>query len=132
MTPPKPIQIEIAPGELVDKITILEIKCARIADPGKLSNVRIELESLTAARDRAVPTSPRFESLTAELKRLNEALWEIEDEIRDCERRQEFGPEFVRLARSVYQTNDRRAAVKRQLNELLGSKLLEEKSYAVY
>src|SRR5438128_2303857 len=123
----KPITVEIAPGELIDKITILEIKNERIADTAKLRNVRVELEALCAARDQAMEKSDGLTRLTAELKAVNEALWEIEDDIRDCERHRDFGPRFIELARSVYRQNDRRAAVKRQINELLGSKLIEEK-----
>jgi len=132
MTQAKPILVETAPGELIDKLTILEIKLERIKEAVKQQHVRIELETLTAARDRSMAPSPALSALTAELKRLNEALWDIEDQIRDREREQDFGPEFIRLARSVYHTNDRRAAVKRQINDLLGSKLVEEKSYAAY
>lgn len=132
MTHSKPILVLTAPGELVDKITILEIKTERIQDAAKLKNVRLELETLAAAREQTLPPSPELAQLTAELKRMNVALWDVEDQIRDCERRQDFGPEFVRLARSVYHSNDRRAAVKRQINELLGSALIEEKSYAAY
>ncbi len=128
----KPILVEIAPGELIDKITILEIKSERIADAGKLKNVRVELQVLEAARDAAMAASAELADLTAQLKQVNEALWEIEDAIRDCERGQDFGPKFIELARSVYHSNDRRAALKRQINELLGSKLIEEKSYAAY
>jgi Family of unknown function (DUF6165) len=132
MTQIKPILVLTAPGELVDKITILEIKTERIQDAGKLKNVRLELETLAAARDQSLAPPPELAALTAELKRMNAALWDIEDQIRDCERRQDFGPEFIRLARSVYHSNDRRAAVKREINELLGSALIEEKSYAAY
>jgi hypothetical protein len=128
----KSILVEIAPGELMDKLTILEIKCERISDPAKLANVGVERETLVAARDRAIAASPELAGLTAELKRINEALWEIEDRVRECERRQDFGPEFISLARSVYHSNDHRANLKRQINELLGSKLIEEKSYAAY
>jgi hypothetical protein len=128
----KPILVEVAPGELIDKITILEIKSERIADAGKLKNVRVELDVLAAARDAAMAASAELAELTAQLKQVNEALWEIEDAIRDCERGQDFGPKFIELARSVYHSNDRRAALKRQINELLGSKLIEEKSYAAY
>ncbi len=128
----KPILVEIAPGELIDKITILEIKSERIADAGKLKNVRVELQVLEAARDAAMAASAELAELTAQLKQVNEALWEIEDAIRDCERGGDFGPKFIELARSVYHSNDRRAALKRQINELLGSKLVEEKSYAAY
>ena len=128
----KPILVEIAPGELIDKITILEIKIERIADPDKLNNVRVELEVLERVRDEAVEPSPLLGDVAARLKRVNEALWDIEDDIRDCERRQDFGPRFIELARSVYRSNDQRAAVKREVNELLGSKLIEEKSYTDY
>ncbi len=128
----KPITVEIAPGELIDKITILEIKSERIADAEKLRNVRVELETLVAARDQALTKSEALTRLTADLKAVNEALWQIEDEIRGCERSNDFGPRFIELARSVYRQNDRRAAVKRQINELLGSKLIEEKSYTAY
>jgi hypothetical protein len=130
--PAKPILVEIAPGELIDKITILQIKSERIADVDKLRNVRVELEVLETARDGAMAATGELSALTAQLKQVNEALWEIEDGIRDCERERDFGPKFVELARSVYHSNDRRAALKRQINELLGSKLIEEKSYAAY
>ena len=126
------VMIEIAPGELIDKITILEIKAERISDPGKLENVRIELESLEQSRDDAVPGSADLDRLTAGLKAVNEELWVIEDDIRDCERAGDFGDRFIELARSVYKTNDRRAALKRKINTLLGSRMVEEKSYQPY
>jgi predicted O-linked N-acetylglucosamine transferase (SPINDLY family)/ADP-heptose:LPS heptosyltransferase len=126
------IQVEIAPGELVDKITILEIKRARIRDATKLRNVHAELTTLNASRDQGLPPSDRLTALTAELKKVNEALWEIEDEIRICERGQDFSSRFIELARSVYHQNDRRAVLKRHINELLGSKLIEEKAYVDY
>ena len=126
----RPITVEIAPGELIDKITILEIKSERITDAAKAHHVGTELALLVAARDWTVPGSAELARLANELKAVNEALWQIEDEIRLCERDEDFGPRFVALARSVYRTNDRRAALKRQINELLGSKLIEEKSYA--
>lgn len=119
-----------AVGELCDKITILEIKAARIADPVKLANVRHELALLEALKQERVASSAEHERLAGELKRVNEALWDIEDAIRDCERRADFGAEFVSLARSVYKTNDIRAALKRELNVLHGSSVIEEKSYA--
>src|SRR5262249_10135572 len=123
---------EVAPGELVDKITILRIKAERLTDGPKLHNVRVELTVLEAALERAVPPSAELTRLTADLKAVNEALWQIEDDMRDCERHQDFGPRFIELARSVYHTNDRRAALKRQVNELLGSRIVEEKSYTDY
>jgi Tfp pilus assembly protein PilF len=125
----KAVSVEIAPGELIDKITILQIKAKRITAPDKLRNVRAELAALTAARDRCLPTSPELSALTAELRAINEALWVTEDDIRQCERSQNFGPPFVELARSVYGQNDRRAALKRRINELLGSAFHEEKQY---
>jgi plasmid replication initiation protein len=127
-----PLSIEVAPGELIDKITILEIKSERIADPAKLANVRTELATLAAARRRSISDSAALSGLSQQLKAVNEALWDIEDAIRLCERDQDFGPRFVELARSVYRQNDRRAAIKRKINELLGSKLIEEKDYAPY
>ena len=128
----KTILVETAPGELIDKITILEIKTERMTDADKLKNVRIELETLNTARHEALPAGPELDRLTAVLKHVNEALWDIEDRIRDCERNQDFGSQFIELARSVYRSNDQRAALKRQINALLGSKLVEEKSYAKY
>ncbi|HEV3005288.1 MAG TPA: tetratricopeptide repeat protein [Pirellulales bacterium] len=129
---PRPITIEVAAGELLDKLTILRIKAARITDPARLRNVQDELEVLEAARGASLGDSRELAELTAELTAVNEALWDIEDEIRVCERQGDFGPRFVELARSVYHRNDHRAAVKRRINELLGSKLIEEKSYATY
>ena len=127
-----PLQVEVSAGELVDKITILEIKAERIADPDKLANVHRELRSLTATRERALDRSPELDEFTAELRRINECLWKIEDDIRDCERNGDFGERFIELARAVYRTNDRRAAAKRKINDLLGSALVEEKNYADY
>lgn len=122
--------IETAPGELIDKITILEIKSDRMSDSEKLRNVRNELDAVRSARDRTIRQSDTLTSLTAELRSVNETLWDIEDQIRSCERAGDFGPKFVDLARSVYHNNDRRAALKREINVLLGSKIIEEKSYA--
>jgi hypothetical protein len=127
----RPLLVEVAPGELLDKLTILQIKSERIADPRKLENVRAEMAALTAARDTLEP-SPRLAELVAQLKAVNEALWDVEDAIRLCERDQDFGPRFIALARSVYHTNDRRAALKRAINELLHSSLIEEKDYIDY
>jgi len=126
------ILIEVAPGELIDKLTILEIKKANITDPAKLRNVQHEYDVLARVLAEQVPSSEALTGLTAELKAINGELWKIEDEIRDCERDRDFGPKFIELARAVYHTNDRRAAVKRQINELLDSPIIEEKSYAAY
>jgi hypothetical protein len=132
MTSTSTISVEIAPGELIDKITILEIKSERIRDVDKLTNIRTELATLVACRELAIEPSPELAALTTELKQVNESLWQIEDEIRECERHRDFGPKFIELARSVYKSNDRRSALKRQINELLGSRLIEEKSYSEY
>lgn len=126
------IKVEIAPGELIDKITILEIKLERMADAAKLANVRIEYDILMKVLEREVQGSPELWALTGELKAINGELWTIEDDIRDFERASDFGPKFVALARSVYRTNDKRAATKRKVNALLNSVIIEEKSYAAY
>ena len=131
-TEKRSVTVEIAPGELIDKITILEIKSERIADPGKLANVRHELAILEACRDRAIPPVPELAALARELKAVNQKLWAIEDDIRECEAREDFGADFVALARAVYRNNDHRAAVKRHINRLLGSAIVEEKSYKTY
>jgi tetratricopeptide (TPR) repeat protein len=124
------IAVPVSPGELIDKITILQIKSVQLTDPAKLRNVRHELDELALARDQAVPGSPELDQLASELRSVNEALWQIEDEIRLCERRQEFGPRFVELARAVYHQNDRRVALKRRIGEVAGSELVEEKDYS--
>ena len=126
------VTVDISPGELVDKITILEIKLERITDETKLQNVRTEWTILTRARDANLPCSTELDDLTAKLKEANEKLWMIEDDIRNCERQKDFSDEFIRLARAVYFNNDVRARLKRRINELLGSPLIEEKSYATY
>jgi hypothetical protein len=126
------IRIEVAPGELIDKLTILEIKRERIQDPAKHANVEVEFAALQSAYEAAIPPSKALLDLRAQLRDANARLWDIEDEIRDCEREQDFGPKFVALARAVYRTNDRRSAVKREINMLLGSALIEEKSYRSY
>jgi hypothetical protein len=126
------IQVPVSYGELIDKITILEIKARQITDPAKLANVRNELDLLNAtwASDAASQTDIGDER--ARLLAVNEALWDIEDRIRLKERAQAFDAEFVELARSVYFRNDERAAVKREINLKLGSHLVEEKSYQDY
>jgi Flp pilus assembly protein TadD len=126
------VMVEVSPGELLDKITILRIKLERIADAEKLHNVRVQLETLEASRGAALPDGQDLDRLTAELKAVNESLWEIEDDIRECEREGDFGTRFIELARSVYRCNDQRAAVKRRIDQLLGSRLVEEKSYEEY
>ena len=126
------IKVDVAPGELFDKITILEIKSERISDPEKLENVRRELGALRDARDAVIERSTELDRLSAALRAVNEALWNLEDDIRACEREKDFGPRFVELARAVYLTNDKRSAIKREINALLGAAFFEEKSYAPY
>ena len=126
------LRIEVSVGELIDKLTILEIKRARIADAAKLANVTRKWDSLDAARRAAGLDRADLAALTARLKSVNETLWDIEDDIRDCERRGDFGPDFIRLARAVYRTNDERAALKRRIDLMLGSRLMEEKNYSPY
>lgn len=126
------LRIAVAPGELIDKITILEIKAERIDDPDKVENVEYELKLLRDTLKSEVPPSEQLDRLTGDLKRVNEALWKIEDDIRDHERAQRFDSRFIELARSVYRTNDERAAIKRRINDLLGSAIKEEKSYSPY
>ncbi len=128
----KDILVPISPGELLDKITILRIKAARITDPAKLHNVRVELEALERTWRECGAAIAAVADDEAALLRVNETLWEIEDKIRDKERAQRFDAEFIELARAVYVTNDERAAIKKRINLALGSRLVEEKSYASY
>lgn len=126
------IAVPVSFGELIDKMTILEIKTERIGDAAKVANVRTELDMLneTWATHGASGTDIRDER--ARLRAVNEALWDIEDRIRVKEKAKEFDADFVELARSVYVRNDERAAVKREINLKLGSTLVEEKSYQDY
>jgi hypothetical protein len=127
------VQVPVSVGELIDKLTILAIKDARIGEDAKLANVRREREALEAVAVAAgLRQLPGLAELEEALRAVNGELWTIEDRIRDCERQGDFGPGFVELARAVYVTNDRRAALKRQINALSGSELVEEKSYAAY
>lgn len=116
-------------GELIDKITILEIKAERLTAPAALANVQRELDALRAVEAQLAP-DPELARVKAELTRVNAALWDIEDDIREKEAAQDFGPGFIALARAVYRTNDERAALKREINRLTASELVEEKSYA--
>ncbi len=127
-----PILAPVSVGELIDKIVILEIKAARIADPDKLREVARELDLLSRIDYGAPQCRPDVDALRRELKSVNETLWDIEDRIRECERAQDFGPAFVELARAVYSTNDRRATLKRRINEVSGSALSEAKAYPSY
>ena len=127
----KDILVPISPGELLDKITILRIKSARIADQAKLANVRLELELLENTWHEARGETDVAADERA-LQTVNERLWDIEDRIREKEGRRVFDQEFIELARSVYIENDQRAALKKRISLALGSRLLEEKSYRGY
>jgi transcriptional regulator of nitric oxide reductase len=126
------IKVPVSPGEVLDKITILEIKSERISDPEKAANVRAELALLQESWAENIKDSDVIKDLHARLKEINEALWEIEDDIRDKERAKEFDAQFIELARAVYVTNDQRSQVKKELNLHLGSEIIEEKSYQDY
>lgn len=125
------ITIEVAPGELIDKLTILDIKLDRIEDREKRRNVHRERHALAEACS-VLGDLKSLAVLTDRLRKVNETLWIIEDEIRDCERNGDFGAGFVSLARAVYRTNDERAEIKRAINIALGSNLIEEKAYRPY
>ena len=126
------ILVPVSPGELLDKVTILRIKSQRMSDPAKLANVRHELELLERTWTEAGQSYPELHADVAALQAVNERLWDIEDDIREQERRQDFGARFVELARAVYFENDERAAIKKRINTGLGSKIVEEKSYRDY
>jgi len=123
------IFIPVSPAELIDRVTILEIKAARIEDAAKLDNVRAELAALAGVLEHDLPGSRQIRDWKAQLKDLNEKLWANEEAIRQCEQAGEFGDTFVELARGVYRMNDARAKLKRDINTRLGSRIVEEKSY---
>lgn len=126
------LSVPISPGELLDKITILRIKAARIQDLGKLANVRHELQALESLWRAHVPEDGFLQADIEALTRVNTALWDIEDHIRLHESQQRFDRDFIELARAVYITNDERAAIKKRINVALKSTLVEEKSYQPY
>jgi hypothetical protein len=124
--------VPISPGELIDKITILEIKSQRMTDAAKLHNVRTELSLLSETWKASPFSATDISAEWAGLREVNGKLWDIEDRIRDQERDGRFDAQFIELARAVYFTNDERAALKKRINTRLGSALVEEKSYADY
>ena len=126
------LKVQISPGELIDKITILEIKAENILVESKQMNIRNELKILTHCKESNVIETPELEKLSIKLKAINKILWDIEDDIRVCEGKKDFGKKFVKLARGVYKNNDVRANLKREINQLLQSVLVEEKSYTEY
>ena len=125
--------VEISPGELLDKISILELKMLKIEDEDKLSNIKKEFHTLNPlCVELFEEYGAKMQNLYLELAKYNGQLWDIEDWIRDCEREKRFDAEFIQLARSVYVTNDRRSKVKKEINILTNSELVEEKSYKDY
>jgi hypothetical protein len=126
------LKVPVSFGEVLDKITILEIKSERIKDDAKLKNVKLELNELNATWTDAVSDQSAIAQLRQQLKAVNEELWVIEDDIRDQEADQNFGARFIELARAVYVTNDKRASLKKDINLALGSRFVEEKSYQDY
>ena len=123
------MKIEVSNGEIVDKLTIIEIKLKHIKDDAKLKNLQKEYEVLDEAVSKIIAKN---HELYQALLHVNQELWNIEDRIRDLERDKDFGDEFIKTARAVYFTNDKRSEIKRKINELTGSELVEEKSYQKY
>jgi hypothetical protein len=126
------ILVPVSPGELLDKITILRIKSARMTDAAKLANVRHELSLLEQTWRASVPDGGKVTDEERALQSVNERLWDVEDRLRDLEAEQRFDRDFIELARAVYVHNDERAAIKKRVNTRLGSTLVEEKSYRPY
>ena len=125
-------QVPISWGELFDKITILQIKLENLTSKNALENVELELRKLQSISTQNCPKTMETMQLEGELRQINQQLWDIEDKIRDKERNNSFDDEFIQLARSVYITNDERSRIKRKINDMFGSELVEEKSYAKY
>ncbi len=125
------VMIEVSYGELFDKISILEIKSVQVNDPAKLANVNLELAKLREVR-REIHAREDIDQLSTQLHKINNALWLVEDRLRDKERDKQFDADFIELARSVYRLNDERARLKRELNANLGSVIVEEKNYRPY
>tara|TARA_B100000029_G_C17041088_1_gene765927 strand:+ start:179 stop:628 length:450 start_codon:yes stop_codon:yes gene_type:complete len=128
----KKILSEISPGELLDKISILEIKIVKISNKDKLEEVNKEYKILKKAKEANIEPAAEIESLFKEIKKINLDLWNVEDEIRACEKRKDFGQKFIDLARNVYLNNDKRAKIKSKINEVLGSNIKEVKQYINY
>ena len=127
------MKIEVSNGEILDKITILVIKSKKITDPIKLKNINNELDELQPFLNVVgYESNSTVNSLVKELESVNEKLWDVEDKLRDKERSKQFDDEFIKLARDVYFTNDERSRIKKNLNEVTNSKLVEEKSYQKY
>ncbi len=123
------IMIPVSPGELIDKLTILRLKAENISEASQLVNVQREFQSLQIIADDKLPSNPLLHGYWGQLHQVNKDLWHIEEDLRKFERIGDFGPAFIALARAVYVTNDKRSILKRKINMLLGSALMEEKSY---
>ena len=128
----KKILTEISAGELLDKISILEIKLDKIKDKGSLIEINKDYASLRETKNSNISITKDLENLTKQLKETNMKLWSIEDEKRMCEKNKDFGKKFIELARSVYLNNDKRAKIKSEINKLLGSNIKEIKKYINY
>lgn len=124
------VTIDVSPGEAIDKLTIIYIKADRITSPGKLAHIRRESEHLSLAITPLVEAIPVLRTLMASLQRMNERLWDLENAVRDLVRKRDFGAGFIHVASEIHRTNDRRAALKAEINALLGTDIAEQKSYA--
>jgi hypothetical protein len=122
------VSVDVSAGELIDRITILQIK-ARQLPRARRDDIKRELAAARSTRDRFILSSKKLLTLTRALETVNRRLWDVEEALRTCERTGRFGPRFVALARAVYKTNDRRAALKREVDQLLGSEICEHKSH---
>jgi hypothetical protein len=125
----KSVPIDAAPADLLDRMTVLDIKSERLVCDEQLRNVRAELAALRLSRERWIPSSPELDRFTHDLRQVNEVLWDLEEAVRRCEVAGDFGESFVRSARSIIHANNRRAALKRAINGSLGARFQEEKSY---
>ena len=132
MTKETDLQIPVSPGELLDKLTILQIKRERFTDPVKRGFVVYELQALNSVWTNSQLSNQTIEDVVVQLKQVNEQLWDIEDELRQLEADKEFSERFIYQARQVYITNDRRAALKLEINQLLGAKIVEHKQHPGY
>jgi len=128
----KKIQSEISPGELLDKISILEIKINKITNSNSLAEVKKEYKILKKIKDENIESDKKIENLFVEIKKINLVLWEIEDKIRVCEKNKDFGEKFIELARNVYLNNDKRSKIKNEINVFLNSNIKEVKQYVNY
>ena len=128
----KKILSEISPGELLDKISILEIKLEKIKDQGKLKEINKEYDILKKAQQLNIIITKKIDDLFKEIKKINEILWNIEDKLRVCEKNKDFGDDFIKLARGVYLNNDKRSQIKLEINKILGSNIKEIKQYVNY